>query len=373
MIVVGNINDALAAAMALCVQDVLSTTITPPQEMHKELLKERQRSPVPPAQPIAFFHTQTPSVDQDSDGQSQQQMLSSETISSLQNSLLFLGPSSIDGFEQVVANALQLLSRISDEDPMLHTSIDFGCAEGSETMHSLSMTRDRFSFLGLNLKTTTLSRNKSDNDDGRFLMSRESAGEWGNRLHTLLDGSHASAAVTMDIRTHLALLQANSLPRSRGVLGGETDRWAITDNIQDGMHVDNGDGLLLEYQFNYNDPFGGCDPLLCPSVGSIVPSPSPSQSQSNLSHKEANNDAYAAAYSAMIGSGADFLEAVCIATSVKAIFRELGRSDGNELFCPPPYTWKVIDKIAEYSLKAGENVRQEDGLSRKMYKEFGYR
>mmetsp|Transcript_16021 Transcript_16021/g.29048 ORF Transcript_16021/g.29048 Transcript_16021/m.29048 type:complete len:235 (-) Transcript_16021:32-736(-) len=234
-------------------------------------------------------------------------------------------------------------------------------------MQSLSNTRDRFSFLGLSLKT-----NLSRADDGRFLLSRENADEWGNQLQTLLDGSESSAAVTMDIRTHLAMLQANSLPRSRGALGGEKgDIWAITDTIQDGMHVDNGDVMLLEYQFDYTNPFGGSDPLSCPSTGSIIPSPT-SSSYSTETQSEAN-DAYAAAYSAMVGSGMDFLQGICIATSVKAIFRELGKTDGDGIFCPPSYTWSVIDQIAEYSLKARQNIRQEDGLSRKMYKEFGYR
>lgn len=349
MVVVGNTNEALAAAMSLCARDVLSN--------NSQKLEER-RSPIPPAQPIAFFNKQTP--DQASDRQHQR--LPSETVSSLQNALLFLGPS-MDDDEHILANALQSLSRISDRDPMLHTSIDFGCKEGSKTMQSLSITRDRFSFLGLSLKTDL----STPGDNGRFLLSRESADELGNQLHTLLDGFQSSAAVTTDIRTHLAMLQANSLPRSRGVLGGEKDIWAISDTPLDGMR---GDGMLLEYQFDYTNPFGGSDPLSCPSTGSIIPSPTSSCYSSDTSEA---NDAYAAAYSAMVGSGMDFLQGICIATSVKAIFRELGEIDGDGIFCPPSYTWSVIDQIAECSLKARQNIRQEDGLSRKMYKEFGYR
>ncbi|KAL7530779.1 hypothetical protein ACHAXR_003670 [Thalassiosira sp. AJA248-18] len=346
MVVVGNTNEALASAMAFCARDVISNNSS-------------RRSPVPPPQLIAFFNKQTP--------EQGSHRLPSEAISSLQNAILFLGPS-IDDYQQILANALQLLSRISKNDgtdygdPMLHTSIDFGTESGFKTMQSLSVCRNRFSFLGLNLNTSKLA------DTGGFLLSREKADDWGNKLQTLLDGDQLSAAVTMDIRTHLAMLQANSLPRSRGVLG-EKDIWAITDTIKDGMHIDNGDGMLLEYQFNYNDPFGGCDPLLCPSSGMILSSPTSAQIQAQ---SEAN-DAYAAAYSAMIGSGMDPLSSICMATSVKAAFRELGMTNGDGTFCPPSYSWNTIDLIAERSIKAGQSMRQEDGLARKLYKEFGYR
>jgi len=361
MVVVGNTDEALAAAMALCTRDVLSN--------NSQKLEDR-RSPIPPAQLIAFFNKETTT----GQGSDQQQRLSSETVSSLQNALLFLGPSmDMDDYEKILAHALQLISRISQNgdgsdcygNPMLHTSIDFGCEQGSKTMQSLSITRNRFSFLGLNLNTK-LSRP----DDGKFLLSRESADEWGNKLHTLLEGSQSSAAVTMDVRTHLAMLQANSIPKSRGVLG-EKDVWAIRDTIQDGIHVVNGDGMLLEYEYDYGDPFGGCDPLLRPSTGYIIPSPTSSSHSFETISKA--NDAYAAAYSAMVGSGMDSLSSICIATSVKSVFTELGKIDGDGIFCPPSYTWSVIDQIAEYSLKARQNIQQEDGLSRKMYKELGYR
>ena len=348
LVVVGSYVEALAAAMSFCARDQLRSS-NPSGD------QQRLKSPIPPAQPIALFN-QPPL----------EQKLSSDTISSLKNAIMFLGPSSLDNYEQVLANALQLLSRISDEDPMLHTSINFGCDDGAKTMQSLYSTRDRFSFMGLNLNTHT-----SQPDDGRFILSRESADEWGNKLATLLDGSQSSAAITMDIRTHLALLQANSIPRSRGVLGEEKDVWAIKGTIDGGVHVDNGDGMLMEYKFDNENLFGGCDPLLCPSTGSIIPSPISSGYIGT--HQTVNNDAYAAAYSAVVGSGMDPLHGICVATSVKAVFQELGSTDESGTFCPPAYTWSTIDGIVEYSLRALGSVQQEVGLPRKMYKEFGYR
>ena len=272
----------------------------------------------------------------------------------------------MDDYEQILANSLQLLTRISQtdasndyEDPMLYSSIEFGSKDGANTMQSLSLVRNRFSFLGLNVNTVPTRQ-----DEGRFVMSREEADAWGNKLQTLLDGDQSSAAVTMDIRTHLAMLQANSLPRSRGVLG-DKDVWAITDTIEGELHVDNGCGTLMEYQFNYNDPFGGCDPLMCQSTGYTA------SGYNVATHREAN-DAFAAAYSTLMGLGINPMNSICIATSVKAIFNELGRTDEGGVYCPPPYSWNTIDRIIERTHEAEQSIKLEDGLPRKLYKEFGY-
>lgn len=350
LIVVGNTNEALAAAMSICALGVLFS---------KDSLDEQQRerqSPVPPAQSVAFFNRHA-----------KQQSLSSDTISSLQNALLFLGSFSLESYEQILANALQVVLRISDENPMFHTSIEFGSDEGAKNMQSLFIIRDRLSFIGLNLNT----HSSTSAADGMHVMSREIADEYGNRLATLLDGNRSPAAVTMDISTHLALLQANSLPRSRGVLGNEKDAYAIHGTIQGGLRTDAGGGMLMEYNFDYADPFGGCDPLLCPSIGSIISSPVSPEYTSTQNC--AINDAYAAAYSAAVASGIDSVNGVCVATSVKAVFQELGAISEDGTFCPPAYTWKTIDRIVECSRRAIENMRQENGLPRKMYKEFGYR
>ena len=174
-------------------------------------------------------------------------------------------------------------------------------------------------------------------------------------------------AVTMDIRTHLAMLQANSLPRSRGALGGDKDTWAITGSIREG--ASSGDGMLLEYQYDYKDPFGGCDPLLRPSAGLKIPSTSVTGTFDNV----AIDDAYAAAYCALVGSGMDPAGSLAIAASVRAIFQEFGTTDDLGVFCPPSYTWHVVDNIAERARQARQNIKREDGLPRKLYKEFGYK
>ncbi|KAL7475218.1 hypothetical protein ACHAW6_001144 [Cyclotella cf. meneghiniana] len=346
LVIVGNTNEALGAAMAVCARDVI---LDGPDSTDRS-------SPIPPPQPIAFYSKHAPWQELERE---KQQSMSFDTISSIQNAVLFLGPS-LDDYEQILANSLQLFSRVDvyKDCKILHTSIEFGSEDGSQAMQSLSMNQSKFSFLGLNLNPCK----QSNPEDGNFKMSREIAYDWGNKLQSLLVGrDRSSAAVSMEICAHLAMLQANSLPRCRGALG-EKDKWAITDRIQGGMHVEHGDGMLFEYQFNYNDPFGGCDPLICPSVGYIVPSV---PSICGADTQKGANDAYASAYSVMVGLGMDGLSSMCVATSVKSLFIELGR--------PPSYTWNNIDEIVKRGIKSFQSVRREDGLPRKMYKKFGYK
>jgi len=350
ILVVGNTDEALGSAFASCARDVLTNSIT-----------GEQTSRVPPAQPVAFFINKETSSEQ-------QQGLSSETVASLQNALLFLGPT-LDDYEQILAHSLQLLTRISNDandkygDPMLYTSIQFGQEVGSKAIDSLILTRDRYSFLGLNLCTA------SDHS-----WTRERADEWGNKLHALLASNPtvSSAAIAIDVETHLAFLQANSLPKARGVLGTDNDVWGIKGMIQDGLLVDNSDGLLVEYDYDYSDPFGGCDPLLRPSIGYVVPSSITSGISCPETVVDRSNDAYAAAYATLVGLGMDAVSSMCIATSIKAVYREYGQADDAGMYHPPTYTWSTIDEIVDASRGALQSVRQEDGLPRKMYREFGY-
>ncbi len=318
-----------------------------------------RRSSVPPPQLIAFFNTP-------SDGNDQQQKVSSDTVSSLQNAIYFLGEST-DNTEQMLAQALQLTSRINryenNDDSsslIIHTSLH---SDDKTKFDALAMMRNRFTFMGLHIKTALAASNL---DDGRVILSRDDAEELGNKLQTLLDGesqSSSSAAVTMDIRTHLAMLQANSLPRSRGVLGTkDVDVWAISDCIKDGFHVDNEDSLLLSYEYDYSDPYGGCDPLLRARNGYCV-SPNPSN---NVHDAFSAKDAFSAAYTLLMGAKIDPVSSLCIANGVKRVFSSHHHSS-------PPYSWKTIDQIVQYSRIASNSVAEVNGLARKMYKEYGYK
>ncbi len=354
LIIAGSTGECLGAAMALCAKD--------------ELLNNREvrsRPPVPPSQMIAFFNELS------DDQQQQQRSLSSATVSSIQNAIYFLGEST-DDTEQLLSHALQLMSRInpssesSDASPMLHTSLH---SNDKSKFDALSMTRNRFSFVGLQVETDLT----PSTDDGRVILPRDDAEELGNKLQTLLDGgsqSSLSAAVTMDIRTHLAMLQANSLPRSRGVLGTNSDVWAMSDCIKDGIHADNEDSLLFEYNYDYSDPFGGCDPLL--RAGNAYSISTSSSEYIKELNKQEVIGAFSAAYTALMGSGMDPVSSMCIANSVKRVFHKLGSTDGTS-YQPPSYSWNTIDLIVEHSRTASKRVVTVNGLARKMYKEYGYR
>lgn len=355
LIIAGSTSECLGAAMALCAKDELLSSSD-----------DRSRPPVPPSQMIAFFNEVS------DDQQQQQQALSSATVSSIQNAIYFLGEST-DNTEQLLSHALQLMSRINpssdssdDASPMLHISLH---SNDKSKFDALSMTRKRFSFVGLQVKTDLT----TSTDDGRIILPRDDAEELGNKLQTLLDGdsqSSLSAAVTMDIRTHLAMLQANSLPRSRGVLGTNRDVWAMSDFIKDGIHADNEDSILFEYNYDYDDPFGGCDPLLrAGNAYSISTSDSEYIKEFN---KQEVIGAFCAAYTALMGSGMDPISSMCIANSVKRIFHKLGSTDGAH-YQPPSYSWNTIDRIVENSRTASQRVVTANGLARKMYKEYGYR
>lgn len=361
LIITGNTNEALGAAMALCAKGEL---------LNSKRDNQTKRSLLPPSQMIAFFDT--PIYDDRQQHRHQQQRrphaLSSDTLSSLQNAIYFLGGSS-GSPEQMISHALQVASRISRSSEndnnnislMLHTSLH---SNDKSKFDVLSLTRNRFSFVGLNVETDL-----TPNGDGRIILLRDDAEELGNKLQTLLNGESisSSAAVTMDIRSHLAMLQANSLPRSRGALGINYDVWAFSDCIKDGIHVDNEDSsLLLEYNYDYSDKFGGCDPLLRAGNGYWI-----SPSSSDFLHKS-SKDAFSAAYTAMMGSGMDPVSSLCIANGVKRVFHKLGRLD-ETTYHPPSYRWITIDLILQYSQIASKSVAEVNGLARKMYKEFGYR
>ena len=351
MIVIGNTNAALGAAMALCAQDVILQ-----QESNNSQEFEKHATPIPPTQLITFFNQK----------QQKKIHLSAETVASLQNAIYSIQSQETKKSAIPSANEYQEILDSMDQDkhPILHITLDtIGGVE--ETTQSLSPNRNSLSFLGFNIQTTL-----ADSDHGRLRLSRDDALEWGERLQNLLEECQIPVSVTMDMATHLAMLQANSLPKSRGLLG-ENDVFAIRDGIQYDTIIDNCDGALFEYQYDDKNSFGGRDPLICPSKGYLVPSPIVFNRRGNKSQMEAANDAYAAAYTAMRGSGMDPVSSICVATGVKAVFVELGNID-DDMFCPPSYTWNVIERMVEYSRKCRQDVAQEDGVSRKKYKEFGY-
>ena len=382
MLVVGTESAALGASMALCAREIL-------------LQPQQQRSEIPPAQLVAFCNSA--SSDDSSPSSSLSLSLSSNETSITSNktstaggdlqTALLLGqyqtkPNNIGGgpsvteYQQMFTDINGFFSSIYDNEndygkPILHTII------GTHSHGSLSpvvlldpTVRNSVFFSGYDFYAP-LSSDGSFGGSAKLMLERESAVQAGKMLERLLmDGdTKPFAAVTMDYPTHLSLLQSNTLPKTRGILGEYTDNdyWVLRDTIFNGLRIDdNGDGVLLEYSYDYANPFGGSDPLACPSMGYVLPSPLPPDTQRSSSSNSLQpaNEALAAAYTAMKGYGMDPVAALCIANSVRAVFLDDPQVS---------YSWDTIDKIVSYSQTVRQGIQQEDGLPRKRYREFGYK
>mmetsp|Transcript_21777 Transcript_21777/g.45803 ORF Transcript_21777/g.45803 Transcript_21777/m.45803 type:complete len:451 (+) Transcript_21777:343-1695(+) len=379
MIVVGNINSALGGAMALCARDILIQKRNIYDDIHPG---NGQNSPVPPTQSIIFFNQ--------FQQEKKKMKLESNTVSSLQNALLSiqsledLESLTNDHYREIHYNLQEMYEDIMIGPIVLHTTLD-SIRTIMNTANALSRNGNSFSLLGFDVRTKydenrILQSTKNDlqsYDNEVRKLSRDDATQWGETLQHLIDECQIPTAITMDMATHLAMLRANSLPKSRGLNGNSNpDVFAINDDIiQGGMGIDNYccDGILFEYQYDYQNMFGGMDPLLCPSKGYSAPSPISFHRRFSDSPIiiEAANDAFAAAFTAMMGSssecGMDSTSCICIATAVKAVFAEMGNG-----VAPPDYSWSTIERVVQYSRFIKEGIIEENGASRKKYKEFGY-
>ena len=146
----------------------------------------------------------------------------------------------------------------------------------------------------------------------------------------------------------------------------------MSDCIKDSI-ADNEDSLLFEYNYDYSDPFGGCDPLL--RAGNAYSISTSSSKYIKELNKQEVIGAFSAAYTALMGPGMDPVSSMCIANSVKRrrrVFHKLDRTGGTS-YQSPSYSWNTIDLIVEHSRTASERVITVNGLARKMYKEYGYR
>jgi hypothetical protein len=355
MIVIGNPSAALGAGLALCSMDVLR---------QKEGFDRRK--PIPPAQLLAFYN-----VNQDESNHSK------DIDNNLQTCLLFGQYRSsdaiqrfptLDEFQDIFGKIDQFLSMIyadssQYDSPILHTTLNHDIMTTDDIIQSLvdPKIRNGISFLGMDVKANVI-----DTESAHVILSKDEAILLGDTLNKAINhstGQHSlKAAVISDLQTHLAMLHANSLPNSKDMMD---DCWIVHNDMKDGS------SLLFEYQFDYNNPMGGTDPLLCVSYGYSVSPPVENISTVPKEVISRSNDALAAAYSAMIGSGMDPLSSLCVATSVKAVYIEMESKDNS--FCTPSYSWETVMKVADYSRKARQTINRDDGKSRKMYKEFGYK
>jgi len=360
MLVVGSESAALGAAMALCAREILL--------LPGESQVQQQRPPTPATQLVAFCNAGSendPSSSPQTTGEDLQTCL---LLGQYQAKVKFGGPS-VTEYQQMFTDTERFFSSIYENEndygrPILHVIYGSHSHGSSSGVLLDPVVRNSVSFTGYDFYAPL-----ADDGGGKLMLPRDDAVQIGKTLQSLLTEGNIKplAAVTMDFPTHLSLLQANTLPKTRGVLGDNTDNdyWALRDTVLDGLSVDDsGDGVLLEYSYDFDNYFGGSDPLACPSMGYTLSSPIPVNRHRSLgSLLRPANDALAAAYTAMKGYGMDPVASLCVANSVKAVFLDAQTS----------YTWDTIDRIVSYSKAIRQDIQQVDGLGRKKYREFGYK
>ena len=131
-----------------------------------------------------------------------------------------------------------------------------------------------------------------------------------------------SVVFSPDMAAYQGMAQADCLPQS-DVL----DSWAIRDGPK-GSHLLVGQGETTTES----------------TRTTIIPAATLRQ----LVNPTGAGNAYSAAYTALRGSGCDALLASCLATGVGAVFCEYAHC--------PPYTWDVIERVAQASQEVKQQV-----------------
>ena len=237
-------------------------------------------------------------------------------------------------------------------DPVLHVIIEG--AGAARPLLSPSIAR-QVSFLGIEPIVPQQARQME-------MVLPEVAQRCGSMLQEIADafGSHEcqpSMAMTLDLPLHLSMLQANSLPKSRTA---HKDSFLCRDT------KNTGDFILVDYQYDYDNPFGGTDPLSCPSR-EITISPAGDVSAGGSAGADygstGNGFASAAAYTALRGNGVPALAAACIASGVGLVVDE---------GYPLRHDISTVERIATLAEKAKRAAIEQPTL-RKKYIDFGYK
>ena len=235
-----------------------------------------------------------------------------------------------------------------DTKPILHVILEGSAA--ARPLLSPSITDD-IAFLGIEPIVPKRAR-KMDK------VTPEVAQRCGCMLQEIVDAfdaheSQPSMAIMLDLPLHLSMLQANSLPKSTSAHG---DSFLCRDTCTKNTY-------LVDYQYDYDDPFGGTDPLRCPTREISI---SAARNAEVGTGYTGSGFASAAAYTALRGRGVPSFPAACIASSVQAVI--------DEGECLPAtstrrYDVSMIAKLAEEV----ESAAIEQPVMRSRYIEFGYK
>ena len=234
-------------------------------------------------------------------------------------------------------------------DPVLHVIMEGAAAAQPLLSPSIA---SKVAFLGLEPIVSEQARRMG-------VVLPEVAQRCGSMLQEIVEAfvgqaSSPSMAITLDLPLHLSMLQANSLPKSRSV---HEDSFLCRDTQNAGTFI------LVDYQYDYGNPFGGTDPLSCPTreitispAGDVI---TPAEGGTNIDNGS-TGFASAAAYTALRGNGVPAFAAACIASSVGTVM------DKSLLH------FSVVERIAKLAEEA-KRAAVEQPILRKKYIDFGYK
>ena len=329
---------ALGATLALSARDLLRGS---------EQTESSSQSPLP-CQPVIALLATT-GADKDDASHVEAELEATLRESGAVSSAIFV--QNTEGRYPSIEQYGEVISQCAVE-PVLHVIIEGVGAARPLLSPSIA---SQVSFLGIEPIVPQQARQME-------MVLPEVAQRCGSMLQEIADafGSHEcqpSMAMTLDLPLHLSMLRANSVPKSRTA---HKDSFLCRDtkNI--------GDFILVDYQYDYNNPFGGTDPLSCPSreiTISLAGDISAGDSTGADFGSTGNGFASAAAYTALRGKGVPGLAAACIASAVGVVFDE---------GYPLRHDTSTVERIATLAEKAKRAAIEQPTL-RKRYIDFGYK
>jgi hypothetical protein len=158
--------------------------------------------------------------------------------------------------------------------------------------------------------------------------------------------------VSVDLALHLAMLRANAFPKQQHSPHADSYHVAMPE----------GGSTLIQYFYDFQNAFGGSDPLLCPTKETLVEAPPTSPSRRRSTH-------LSAAYTVLCGQGMNPLASAAVAASVASILGDGIDSD------TPKVSWDMIERTVQltHHIRQYGTKEQDPGFMRRKYKEFGYR
>jgi hypothetical protein len=147
-------------------------------------------------------------------------------------------------------------------------------------------------------------------------------------------------AMTLDLPLYLAMLQANSLPKTEK---HNCFQVLCSEEI-----------VSTTYSYDWNNPFGGTDPLACGSSEYRYRVPG-----------SFNKELVASAYTALMGYDLDAVSSAAISASLGTVV-----ASGNSL--TPEYNLETVEAIVDH-YQTNLQVIEDNGVLRQKYIEFGYK